>query len=169
VLDLSPTKLIIIFVVAIFLLGPKRLPQVARQLGVAWAKVRTFSQRIDGELRQTMPDLPTGRDIVRYARSPITLLNDLADGVPGDSALVEDPGAPSGEKDTAPSALGGARRWPQDPAGAGRTGPPMNSTESPRSKSPSAAASASAESLGGAAHADFSDLAHLAVDDPTLN
>ena len=110
-LDLSPTKLIIIFVVAIVLLGPKRLPEVARQLGAAWGKVRTFSQRIDGELRQTMPDLPTGRDIVRYARSPITLLNELADGSPGAVDLAEDAavtGRPVGPPTARGSPLGHA-------------------------------------------------------------
>lgn len=141
-LDLSPTKLIIIFVVAIVLLGPKRLPEVARQLGAAWAKVRTFSQRIDGELRQTMPDLPTGRDIVRYARSPITLLNELADGSPGADDLAE---------------FSAAR------AGAGRPAGTPTDRGSPLGH---AAGGGRAEGVGDAEHVD---LARLAVDDPTLN
>jgi TatA/E family protein of Tat protein translocase len=79
VLDLSPTKLLIIFVVVVVLLGPKRLPEVARQLGAAWRKVREFHSHVDRELRQTLPDLPTSQEIVRFARSPISLLNQLAD------------------------------------------------------------------------------------------
>ena len=78
-LDLSPTKLLIIFVVVVVLLGPKRLPEVARQLGAGWRKLRDLHGRLDSELRRTMPDLPTSQEIVRFARSPITLLNQLAD------------------------------------------------------------------------------------------
>ncbi len=78
-LDLSPTKLLIIFVVAVVLLGPKRLPEVARQLGVGWRKVRELHLRLDRELRQSLPDLPSNRDIVRFARSPVMLLDQLAD------------------------------------------------------------------------------------------
>ncbi len=78
-LDLSPTKLLIIFVVVVVLLGPKRLPEVARQLGAGWRKVRELHLRLDNELRQVAPDLPSSQDIVRFARSPVTLLNQLAD------------------------------------------------------------------------------------------
>jgi TatA/E family protein of Tat protein translocase len=79
VLDLSPTKLLIIFIVMVVLLGPKRLPEVARQLGAGWRRLREVHGKFDRELRETMPDLPSSQDIVRLARSPITLLNQLAD------------------------------------------------------------------------------------------
>jgi TatA/E family protein of Tat protein translocase len=98
VLDLSPTKLIIIFVVVVVLLGPKRLPEVARQLGAGWRKLRDVSARIDRELRQTVPDLPSSQDIVRFARSPITLLNQLADRT--------DEGVAAGGGDGAPGPVG---------------------------------------------------------------
>ena len=35
-LNLDPAKLLIIAVVAVILLGPDKLPQVARQAGAAW-------------------------------------------------------------------------------------------------------------------------------------
>jgi TatA/E family protein of Tat protein translocase len=79
VLDLSPTKLLIILVVVVVLLGPKRLPEVARQLGAGWRKVREYHLRFDRELRQQIPDLPSSHDLVRFARSPVSLLNQLAD------------------------------------------------------------------------------------------
>lgn len=162
-LDLSPTKLIIIFVVAIVLLGPKRLPQVARQLGAAWAKARTYTQRIDAELRQTMPDLPSSRDIVRYARSPITLLNELADGPPGPAtALVEDPAAPDPQSPVpqSPRSASSDDRWPEDPAGAPRAD---NGATRP---APTARVGELADPRAGVSPGD---LALLAVDDPTLN
>jgi sec-independent protein translocase protein TatB len=99
VLDLSPTKLLIIFVVVVVLLGPKKLPEVARQLGAAWRKLREFHSQIDRELRQSMPDLPSSQEIVRFARSPLTLLNQLADNPdearsdPADRAVSADPSA----------------------------------------------------------------------------
>lgn len=84
-LDLSPTKLIIIFIVVVVLLGPKRLPEVARQLGAGWRKVRELHLRVDRELRQSLPDLPSSQDIVRFARSPVSLLNQLAERQDGSS------------------------------------------------------------------------------------
>jgi sec-independent protein translocase protein TatB len=95
VLDLSPTKLIIIFVVVIVLLGPKRLPQIARQLGAGWRKIVGFQQQIERELHESMPDMPSSQDIVRFARSPVSMLHRLAEfpSAPAE-APVEDPAAP---------------------------------------------------------------------------
>lgn len=99
-LDLSPTKLVIVFVVAVVLLGPKRLPEVARQLGAGWRKLRALHHQIDQELRQSMPGLPSSQEIARFARSPISLLNQLAD-------RPADPGTPVGAR-TAPLTGNGA-------------------------------------------------------------
>lgn len=111
-LDLSPTKLLIVFVVAVVLLGPKRLPRVARELGAGWRKLRELHRRVDSELRQSMPDLPTSQEIVRFARSPITMLNRLAaldedGGADGLGALDDDgeDGVPDGVEDL--DAVGG--------------------------------------------------------------
>ena len=102
-LDLSPTKLLIIFVVVVVLLGPKRLPEVARQLGAGWRKLRELHLQVDRELRQSLPDLPSSRDIVRFARSPVSLLDQLADrhggvGSPDGKA----PGPPEGREPGSP-------------------------------------------------------------------
>lgn len=121
VLDLSPTKLLIIFVVVVVLLGPKRLPQVARQMGAAWGKLRTMHANIDSELRRSVPDLPSSQEIVQYARSPRRLLDRLAtlpsdpdhpangDAVPSDHlARPADGGAPpaTAHEPTRPAAAG---------------------------------------------------------------
>lgn len=95
-LDLSPTKLLIIFVVVIVLLGPKRLPQVARQLGAAWRKVVGLQRQIEQELREKVPDLPSSHEIARFARSPTMILNHFAQMSDGtEDTLVEDRGAPT--------------------------------------------------------------------------
>src|ERR1700734_4188500 len=77
-LNLDPAKLLVIGVVAIILLGPDRLPQVARQLGGAWRSFNEFRHRMESEVRNTMPDLPPTSEIARLARSPSALLNHLS-------------------------------------------------------------------------------------------
>src|SRR5277367_836082 len=77
-LNLDPGKLLVIGVVAIILLGPDRLPQVARQLGGAWRSFNEFRHRMESEVRNTMHDLPSTSEIARLARSPSALLNHLS-------------------------------------------------------------------------------------------
>lgn len=89
-LDLSPTKLVIVFIVVVVLLGPKRLPEVARQLGTGWRKLRELHDQVDHELRTTLPDLPSSQDIVRFVRSPVALLSQLADPRDGPSSGLEE-------------------------------------------------------------------------------
>jgi len=125
-LDLSPAKLLIIVIVAVILLGPDKLPQVARQVGSAVRKLREFQRRVDEEVRQNIPDLPSSGEIARYARSPMTLINRWADD------LVEDPGA-TAEPDSDQA------DWPADPAagpavpiaGAGEPTEPTEGTGDP--------------------------------------
>ena len=76
--NLDPGKLLVIAVVAIILLGPDRLPQVARQVGGAWRSFNEFRHRMESEMRSSMPDLPPTSEIARLARSPSALLNHLS-------------------------------------------------------------------------------------------
>src|SRR5215469_1137364 len=76
--NLDPGKLIVIAVVAIILLGPDKLPQVARQVGAAWRSFGEFRHRMESEVRSTLPDLPSTSEIARLARSPSALLNHLS-------------------------------------------------------------------------------------------
>jgi TatA/E family protein of Tat protein translocase len=78
VLNLDPAKLLIIAVVAVILLGPDKLPQVARQAGAAWRTFNEFRHRMETEVRSSIPDLPSSADIARLARSPSALLNHLS-------------------------------------------------------------------------------------------
>jgi sec-independent protein translocase protein TatB len=77
-LNLDPAKLLIIAVVAIILLGPDRLPQVARQIGGAWRSFNEYRHRMEAQVRTSMPDLPSTSEIARLARSPSALLNHLS-------------------------------------------------------------------------------------------
>ncbi|MHB8218742.1 MAG: twin-arginine translocase TatA/TatE family subunit [Acidimicrobiales bacterium] len=116
-LDLTPVKLLILFIVVVVLAGPDKVPQVARQIGAGWRRVQEYRDRLDQEVRQNIPDLPSSEEIVRFARSPISLLDQLAHSG-ADDHLIEDPGG------TAPPTGSGAPAWPEDPldTGVGRAG-----------------------------------------------
>jgi sec-independent protein translocase protein TatB len=82
--NLDPAKLLIIAVVAVILLGPDRLPQVARQIGGAWRSFNDYRHRMESQVRSSMPDLPSTSEIARLARSPSALLNHLSNMDAGD-------------------------------------------------------------------------------------
>ena len=69
-------------------MGPDKLPQVARQAGALWHSLRTLQQRVEDEIREVAPDLPRSSDLVRYARSPVSLLNQLADKAKAEAATA---------------------------------------------------------------------------------
>lgn len=87
-LGLSPVRLLIIVVVALIVLGPDKLPQVAKQAGSLWHSLRSLQQRVEDEIREVAPDLPRSSDLVRYARSPVSLLNQLADKAKAEAAGI---------------------------------------------------------------------------------
>lgn len=92
-LSLSPVKILVIVAVVILLLGPDKLPEVAHKLGTTWQSLRRFQQRVETEVRESLPDLPSTGDIARMARSPVNMLNKLADRV---QDTPEDAGDASG-------------------------------------------------------------------------
>jgi len=112
-LNLDPGKLLVIAIVAIILLGPDRLPQVARQVGAAWRSFNEFRHRMETEVRSSIPDMPSTSEIARLARSPSALLDHLSnlsdDAPPGGTAV------PAGQAPAETPAAGA------DPA---RTDPP---------------------------------------------
>ena len=66
-LNLSPLKILVVLVVTLLVVGPERLPQIARQLGGAWKALRSFRTRVEDEVRANMPDLPSTGDLARFA------------------------------------------------------------------------------------------------------
>ena len=106
--NLDPAKLLIIAVVAVLLLGPDKLPQVARQVGAAWRSVNEFRHRMESEVRTSMPDLPSSADIARLARSPSALLNHLSNMAPDETegATAGANGAPNGAPEGTPGTNG---------------------------------------------------------------
>ena len=114
--NLSPIRLLIIAVVALIVLGPDKLPQFARQAGAAWKSLRTIQERVEGELREAVPDLPKTSDIARYARSPVSLLNKLADHATSqEAAETADAGDAVAASDVPPPGGQEGFQLPEDP------------------------------------------------------
>ena len=127
-LELSPAKLLVILVVALILLGPDKLPQVARQLGAGWRELRDF--RDQARERGPRAPSPTCPPPTRSPGSPAprsALLNRLADDA----------------EPRTPTATGRAAAPPPTPPGRGRRGRrPAGSAGADGSPGPSAAPSA---------------------------
>lgn len=78
---LSPVKIMVIVAVVLLLMGPDKLPEVAHRLGSSWRALKRIQERVESEVRDVIPDLPSTGDIARIVRSPINLLNQLSDQV----------------------------------------------------------------------------------------
>src|SRR6202034_850963 len=134
-LNLDPAKLLVIGVVPIILLGPDRLPQVARQLGGAWRSFNEFRHRMESEVRNTMPDLPPTSEIARLARSPSALLHHLSNMSSDEDEEAPDgsfqPPTPTNENGNAGADHGAVAASPAAAdaaaAGDGRAAPPAPS------------------------------------------
>jgi TatA/E family protein of Tat protein translocase len=97
VFNLSPFKLMIIVAVILIFLGPDKLPQAARQIGEGWRSLKKFQQRVENEVREAIPSLPSSGDLARVVRSPVNLLNEIASRTQSidDMADIEDGPLPS--------------------------------------------------------------------------
>ena len=76
---LSPAKLLVVLMIALLVLGPDKLPKVAKQLGGLWGDFSKFRERLDSEVRGTFPDLPSTDTITQAVREPLTFLDSLTD------------------------------------------------------------------------------------------
>ena len=77
-INLSPIKIMVVITVVLLLLGPDKLPEVARKLGSSWQSIKQLQHKIETEVREAIPDLPSSGDIVRIVRNPVQLLDQLA-------------------------------------------------------------------------------------------
>lgn len=63
------------------LMGPDKLPEIAHRLGSSWRALKRLQERMESEVREAIPDLPSTSEIARIVRSPVSLLNQLSDRV----------------------------------------------------------------------------------------
>jgi TatA/E family protein of Tat protein translocase len=92
---LSPVKILVIVAVVLLLMGPDKLPEVAHRLGSSWRALKRLQERVESEVRDAIPDLPSTGDIARIVRSPINLLNQLSDQVDAKEAAEVKKNAPA--------------------------------------------------------------------------
>ena len=76
---LSPAKLLVILVVALVVLGPDKLPKMARQIGSLWGDFRSFRERFESDVREDFPDLPSTEQSPRPCVPRSRFLDTLAD------------------------------------------------------------------------------------------
>ncbi len=93
---LSPAKLLVILVVALIVLGPDKLPKVARQIGGLWGDFRKLRERLETEVRGNFPELPSSEVISQAVRSPLAFLDNLADSHSAENGAT--PSAVSGHE-----------------------------------------------------------------------
>ncbi len=91
---LSPAKLLVIGVVALAVLGPDKLPTLAKRVGSLWRDFARFREKLESDVRGSFPDLPSTETITKAVRSPLTFLDTLADGHDG---AITAPGVASDE------------------------------------------------------------------------
>jgi sec-independent protein translocase protein TatB len=93
---LSPAKILVVLLIAIVVLGPDKLPKVARQVGSLWGDFRRLRQRLETDVRGNFPDLPSTEKITQAVRSPISFLDSLADSHEADNEAT--PPAPGDDR-----------------------------------------------------------------------
>ena len=106
---LSPAKLLVVLLVAIVVLGPDKLPKVARQVGSLWGDFRRLRQRLETDVRGNFPDLPSTDKITQAVRSPISFLDSLADTHAADNEAAR----PEADRVAAAGPGGGRASWPR--------------------------------------------------------
>jgi sec-independent protein translocase protein TatA len=137
--SLGPAEILVILVVALIVLGPKRLPEAGRQVGKALAEVRKWSQSFQNEIKSVVdfepgppsyPTPPPGQE-----PSPIPMVP--AETGPPQTAVEDPPASSNGSSVTTgshglisgPAPLLPAETPPVDPP-ADPSGPPAG--EPPR-------------------------------------
>ncbi|HVF15234.1 MAG TPA: twin-arginine translocase TatA/TatE family subunit [Acidimicrobiales bacterium] len=62
--SLGPAEILVILIVALIVLGPKRLPEAGRQVGKALAEVRRWTSDAKAEIRSVIDEVPTPSTLV---------------------------------------------------------------------------------------------------------
>lgn len=69
-MNLGPMEILAILVVALIVFGPKRLPEVSRQVGAAVRELRKMQDTVKAELREAMAEpTPAGPEAEADARA----------------------------------------------------------------------------------------------------
>ena len=95
-MSLGPAEILVIFVVALLVFGPTRLPEVGRQVGRGMRELRKFQQTLKGDLDDVLGD-DLGKESNATSTpappepAPTLSPKDLAGTDPGTPAVSEVP------------------------------------------------------------------------------
>lgn len=108
-LNLDPAKLLVILVIALVVLGPERLPGVARQLAAMIKEINRLRDQVRDEVRSALPDVDLPKiPRIPTARSAIAgLFADSASSA--SSSAASDNGGQSSDSASAPTRVPGIR------------------------------------------------------------
>jgi len=81
-MNLDPAKLLVILVIGLLVLGPERLPRVARQLGRLWQDFTSARDRLVDEIKEQIPDLPNPRTFRSVLVDPLSPTRPEVSGEP---------------------------------------------------------------------------------------
>jgi Tat protein translocase TatB subunit len=123
--NLGPFELVAIFVVALLVLGPDKLPEMGRQVGKAVREFRKFQESMQSQVRDVMEPI-TGPIIQNGPVGPAP--TNISGGNIPRSATVQNPEPPEGEAAAAPGTFG--HYAPVEPPVAEGNGAPPATTES---------------------------------------
>ena len=96
--QLGPAEILVILLVALLVFGPKRLPEVGRQVGRGMRELRKLQETVTGEINEVLHGAENAEDSV--AGDSIAVDSVASDSGAGDSAAigliaVNDASAPS--------------------------------------------------------------------------
>ena len=122
--NLGPFELVAIFVVALLVFGPEKLPEMGKQVGKAIREFRKFQESMQGQVRDVLepisgPIIPNGNMVgpqptnikgvipteLPEGQKPEGQQPEGQQNVPR-SATIQDPGPPEGEEAAAPGSFG---------------------------------------------------------------
>jgi TatA/E family protein of Tat protein translocase len=121
--NLGPLELVAIFVVALLVFGPDKLPEMGRQVGKAIKEFRKFQESMQGQVRDVLepisgPIIPNG-NIVSPQPTNIRGSTLSTEAPPGPnvpkSATIQNPEAPEGEEAAPPGSFGHYAPVPDTP------------------------------------------------------
>ena len=85
---LDPAKIFLILVIALIVVGPERLPGLARQLGGMWRELNRMRDKFEQEVRAAVPDLDLPNIPTSPSRAISGYLTGLVSGQGGTSVTA---------------------------------------------------------------------------------
>lgn len=113
--QIGPAEILVILLVALLVFGPKRLPEVGRQVGRGMRELRKLQETVTGEINEVLHGVENadGTDSNRPEIGRVAALD--ADSAPASTLQASDaalPSLPSGDTEPAPRSIPTVRRAP---------------------------------------------------------